>query len=82
MTESQHEIHEHVDRDSSGNEQGHGTRRGRHVMMLACCVPMLLIAIVLVVTHVVSASALVFVLACTVMMAFMMRGMNHDHGGH
>ena len=50
--------------------------------MIACCIPVLLIAAVLVATHVVSASALVVAVGCVVMMAFMMRGMNHDHGGH
>ena len=50
--------------------------------LIACCIPVLPIAAVLVATHVVSASALVVAVSCVVMMAFMMRGMNHDHGGH
>jgi hypothetical protein len=48
--------------------------------MIACCIPMLLIAGVLVVTGVVSATFLLWAVACTAMMAFMMRGMGH--GGH
>ena len=59
-----------------------GARRTNHMTMIACCVPVLLIAAVLVATHVVSASALVVAVGCVVMMAFMMRGMDHDHGGH
>jgi hypothetical protein len=49
-------------------------------MMIACCIPMLVIAIVLVATGVVSASFLIFALACTAMMALMMRGMGHGGG--
>ena len=52
------------------------------LMMLACCIPVLLIAVVLVAAHLVSATAIVFALGCTLMMAFMMRGMNHGSGGH
>jgi hypothetical protein len=54
-----------------------GTRHGGHRwMMLACCIPMLLIAIGLVVTGVASAAAILYALACVVMMA----GMGHGHG--
>ena len=58
--------------------------RGHSWMMIACCIPMLVIAIVLVAAGVVSASFLFVALGCTAMMAFMMRGMSHgdDHGGH
>lgn len=53
---------------------GHGTHRW---MMIACCVPMLLIAVALVLTGVANAGAIVFALACTAMMAVMMAGMGH-----
>lgn len=43
-------------------------------MMIACCIPMLVIAVALVVTGVVSISFLVFAVACTAMMTLMMRG--------
>ena len=47
-------------------------------MMIACCLPMLVIAIGLVAAGVVSAGFLVVSVGCTAMMALMMRGM---HGG-
>ena len=55
---------------------GHG--KGHGWMMIACCIPMLVIAVALVAAGVVSTSFLVFAVACTAMMALMMRGM----GGH
>jgi hypothetical protein len=48
-------------------------------MMLICCVPMLVIALVLVATGVVSVGFLLVALACAAMMFLMMRGM---HGGN
>lgn len=60
---------------SSGAPHRHG---GHGLMMIACCIPMLVVAVVLVATGVVSVSFLFFAVACTVMMALMMRGM---HGG-
>ncbi len=69
---------------STATVRDHGIvkRHANHFAMIVCCVPVLLIATVLVVTHVVSASTLVFAVGCVVMMAVMMRGMNHDHGRH
>jgi hypothetical protein len=58
--------------------QGH--RGGAHGwMMIACCIPMLVIAGALVLTGVVSPGFILVAVACTAMMALMMRGM--DHGG-
>ena len=67
-------------------------RQGRHGwMMIACCIPMLVIAVVLVASGVVRSSFLVFAVGCTAMMGLMMRGMNHggargkaddDRSGH
>jgi Flp pilus assembly protein TadB len=65
----------------SGEEQhaGHAVRPGGHAghgwMMLICCVPMLVIALVLVATGVVSVGFLLVALACPAMMFLMMRGM-------
>ena len=56
---------------------GHG--KGHGWMMIACCIPMLVIAVALVAAGVVSTSFLVFAVACTAMMALMMRGMS-GHG--
>jgi len=46
-------------------------------MMIACCIPMLLIAAVLVATGIVGVGFMFAAVACTAMMALMMRGMNH-----
>ena len=56
-------------------------RHGKHGwMMIACCIPMLAIAGILVATGVLSAGFLLFAIGCTVMMALMMRGMGHGGG--
>ena len=59
-----------------GGHMGHG------LLMLVCCIPILVIAIVLVATGVASASFLFAAIACTVMMgmmmAMMMGGMSRD----
>ena len=60
------------------SEQGH-SRHGW--LMLACCIPMLAIAIALVATKVVSVGFLFVAASCVAMMALMMRGMGHG-GGH
>jgi len=54
-------------------------RRGHSWMMIACCIPMLVIAVALVGTGVVSVGFLFAAVGCGAMMFFMMRGM--DHGG-
>ncbi|MHB1849076.1 MAG: hypothetical protein ACYCVO_08710 [Acidimicrobiales bacterium] len=64
-------------RGASQVPHGHG---GHGWMMVACCIPMLAVAIGLVAAGVVSAGFLLVALGCTAMMALMMRGM--DHGGH
>ena len=55
--------------------------RPRHSwLMIACCIPMVVIAVALVATGVVGVGFIVVALACAAMMAMMMRGM--DHGGN
>ncbi|MDO8632664.1 MAG: hypothetical protein Q7R41_19450 [Phycisphaerales bacterium] len=49
-------------------------------MMIACCIPMLVIAVVLVATDVVGAGFIVSALLCMIMMAVMMKGMSHGGG--
>ena len=61
---------------AAGDHAGHS---GHGWMMIVCCIPMLVIAVVLVLTGVASVGFLGAAIACTVMMALMMRGM--DHGG-
>ena len=69
---NQNDAHEaHDTEPHAGNPGGHGW------MMIACCIPMLAIAGFLVATGVVSAGFLLVAVACTVMMALMMRGMSH-----
>ena len=71
-----------------GFEPGKGQnaqKKGRHGwMMIACCIPMLVIGVVLVAAGVLRPSFLLFAVGCTAMMALMMRGMNHGsgQGGH
>ncbi len=48
-------------------------------MMVACCVPMLLIAGALVLTGTVGIGGIVFALACVGMMAVMMFSMGGEH---
>lgn len=58
------------DSDQAGTDTGgHG-----HWLMIACCIPMLVIAIVLVASGA-SIGILVIAVACTAMMAAMMLGM-------
>ena len=69
----------HIEHTEAHGQQagGHG---GHRWMMIVCCIPMLVIAVALVATGVVSPAFLFFALACTAMMALMMRGMSgHDH---
>lgn len=62
-------------------QAGHGGHIGHGWMMVACCIPMLVIAAALVATGVVSGGFLLIALGCTAMMALMMRGMSHGAGG-
>lgn len=59
-------------------EQTHG---GHGWLMVACCIPMLVIAVVLVAMGVVGPGFLFVAIACTAMMAVMMRGMSNTGGG-
>ena len=67
--------HGHEGRDPAVGQRGHGSGHGW--MMVACCIPMIGIAIALVATGVVGSGFLVVALACTAMMALMMVGMGH-----
>lgn len=70
------EPHDHDDGQAAHG--GHGGHGGHGWMMIACCIPMMAIAIFLVATGVASPGFLFTALACTVMMALMMKFMNHD----
>ena len=58
--------------DTTTGHAGHG---GHGWMMIACCIPMLVIAVALVATGVASPGFLFVAVMCTAMMAMMMRGM-------
>ena len=65
------------------SHQGHGgmNHGAHHWMMIACCIPMIVIAIALVATGVVGAGFLIVALGCLAMMWMMMRvmgGMGDD----
>lgn len=70
----------HKDEEEPVRKEG-GHRGHSHWLMMACCVPMLVIAIVLVASGVVGAGAILFALMCAGMMAMMMMGMSRG-GGH
>jgi hypothetical protein len=55
---------------------------GHRWMMVACCIPMLVIAVVLVATGVAGGSAIFFAVMCTAMMAMMMGSMGHGGDQH
>jgi hypothetical protein len=59
-------------------DQRHSTRHGW--TMIAFCLPVLVVAVILVATKVVGVGFLLVAVACTLMMAMMMRGMGHS--GH
>lgn len=58
---------------SPGRSSGHGW------MMIACCIPMLVIATVLVATGAAGIGFLLAAIMCTAMMALMMAGMSSHH---
>jgi hypothetical protein len=59
----------------------HG-QRSHGLMMIACCIPMLAIAIILVATGIASPIFLLAAVSCTLMMAALMMGsMSHGAGG-
>lgn len=69
-------------RDTPGKLAGRANHGGHGWMMIAWCIPMVLIAVALVATSVVSAGFLVLAVVCTAMMALMMLGMHGSSGTH
>ena len=65
----------HPDHAVHGGHAEHGGHGGHSWMMIACCIPMLVIAVALVATGVASPGFLLVALMCTAMMAMMMHGM-------
>lgn len=69
-----HDRYGELTPNENTGHRGHG---GHGWMMIACCIPMLIIVVVLVATGVVGAGFIFVALACTAMMALMMGGMGH-----
>lgn len=75
------------DAEAPAGHGGHPGHRGHGLMMIICCVPMLLVAGVLVATGLASARVLLAAVGCAVMMAAMMAmmgmatGKGHGNGG-
>lgn len=69
-------MHRNPDIGGEGVEAPGHRGRSHSWMMIICCIPMLVIAIALVATGVVGPGFIVVALACTAMMALMMRGMH------
>lgn len=66
-----------LSRSSSGGHGGHG---GHGWMMMACCIPMIVIAVALVASGTAGSGVIVGALLCTAMMAAMMLAMPGGHG--
>ena len=64
-----------ITNDNQPSHDAHGgmTHAGHGWMMIACCIPMLIIAIALVATGVVGAGFIFVAVMCTAMMWLMMR---------
>ena len=76
-----HAGHE-TNQPSAPQGHDHGGHAGHNWMMLACCVPMLVIAVALVAFGTAGAGIIFLAIGCTLMMALMMGGMSgHGHGG-
>lgn len=59
----------------------HPVHGGHGLMMMICCIPMILIAVLLVASGIAGSGALLWALGCVAMMAVMMFAMGggHDH---
>jgi hypothetical protein len=75
-----------LDARRAPRQDTHGGHGGHGWMMIACCIPILVIAIVLVATGVAGVGFIFAAVMCTAMMAMMMRMMSSggggDHEGH
>lgn len=68
----------HPDRQHSGDSQtGHG---GHRWLMIACCIPMLVIVGVLLATGIAGTGAVIYAVVCLGAMALMMFAMPGGHG--
>ena len=70
--------------DNSGHDDhtehpGAGGHSRHRWMMIACCIPMLVVAVALIASGTVGIGGIVFALACVGMMAAMMFSMGGEH---
>jgi hypothetical protein len=72
----------HQDPPTRIHDTGQKGSHGHGWMMIACCIPMLVIAGVLVATGAASPGFMIAAVGCTLMMALMMRGMAHGGGNN
>ena len=72
----------HAGREPDSEHGGHGGHGGHGLMMIACCIPMLAIAGLLVLTGVAGSGLILTALVCTAMMAAMMFAMPGGNDGH
>ena len=71
----QPQVPEHDDHEGHTGHDGHGGHGGHRLMMIACCIPMLVIVGILVATGVAGSGAILYAVVCTAMMALMMFAM-------
>jgi len=71
----QPQVPEHDDRDDHEGSTGHDGHGGHGLMMIACCIPMLVIVGILVATGVAGSGFIIYAVLCTAMMALMMFAM-------
>ncbi len=69
--------HAHVDGHPGDSQTGHG---GHRWMMIACCIPMLVIVGVLLATGIAGTGAVIYAVVCLGLMALMMFAMPGGHG--
>ncbi|MBF6557519.1 MAG: hypothetical protein IVW52_15425 [Acidimicrobiales bacterium] len=79
--------HDHKAAEGPGQmghgQMGHSGHGGHHWMMIACCIPMIIIVVALVAAGTIGVGWVLFAVLCVGMMALMMRGMDHgdSHNG-
>lgn len=72
----------HTGHGQDTDRAGHGGHGGHGLMMMICCIPMLVIAGLLVATGVAGSGIIVTALLCTAIMAAMMFARPGGRGGH
>ena len=74
--------HDHTHRDGHDghtDHDGHEGHGGHRWMMIACCIPMLIVVGALIATGVAGTGAIIYAAVCLAAMALMMRLMPGDH---